>query len=95
MMGISTRTTVLVLVLALAAIPISAAAGGQVLTKCHITCRCLQNNSVGNFAFVIPVDRTLDIGYAADMACKAYGHRVCSDGCNGLKFSYTYQVVSP
>ncbi len=95
MMGISTRTTVIVLVLALAAIPMSAAAGGQVLTKCHITCRCLQDNSIGNFAFVIPVDRTVDIGHEADLACKAYGHRTCSDGCNGLKFSYTYQVVSP
>lgn len=96
MMGISTRTAVLVLALALAVTPMSAAAGGgQVLTKCHITCRCLQDNSIGNFAFVIPVDRTVDIGYEADQACKAYGHRTCSDGCNGLKFSYTYQVVSP
>lgn len=67
----------------------------QVWTKCHITCRCLQDNSVGNFSFVIPVDRSPDIGFDADLACKTYGHQVCSDGCNGLKFSYTYQVTSP
>ncbi|MGC8603662.1 MAG: hypothetical protein ACP5VS_08250 [Desulfomonilaceae bacterium] len=67
----------------------------QVWTKCHITCRCLQDNSVGNFSFVIPVDRTADIGYDADLACKTYGHKICADGCNGLKFSYTYQVTSP
>jgi hypothetical protein len=94
-MDTSRRMALLLLVLALTALPAIAAAGGQVLTKCHITCRCLQDNSVGNFAFVIPVDRSPDIGFEADMACKAYGHRVCSDGCNGLKFSYTYQVVSP
>lgn len=67
----------------------------QVWTKCHITCRCLQDNSVGNFSFVIPVDRSPDIGFDADLACKSYGNKICSDGCNGLKFSYTYQVTSP
>ena len=68
---------------------------GQVWTKCHITCRCLHDNSVGNFQFVIPVDRSPDIGFDADWACKVYGHRICADGCNGTKFSYTYQVTSP
>lgn len=68
---------------------------GQVGTKCHITCRCLQDNTVGNFAFVIPVDQSPDIGYEADLACQAYGHRVCSDGCNSLKFTFSYQVTSP
>ena len=73
----------------------SAVWGGQVGIMCHITCRCLQDNTIGNFAFIIPIDQTPDIGYDADLACKAYGHRVCSDGCNGLKFSYTYQTTSP
>ena len=95
MMGILARMTAFLMCLSLVAIPMTAAAGGQVLTKCHITCRCLQDNSIGNFAFVIPVDRSVDIGYEADVACKAYGHRTCSDGCNGLKFSFSYQVVSP
>jgi hypothetical protein len=67
----------------------------QVWTKCHITCRCLNDNTVGNFSFVIPVDKTPDIGYEADLACQVYGHRVCSEGCNGLQFSYTYQTTSP
>ena len=67
----------------------------QVWTKCHVTCRCLQDNTVGNFAFVIPIDKTPDIGFEADLACKAYGNRVCSDGCNGIKFNYSYQVTSP
>lgn len=71
------------------------ACGEQVLTKCHITCRCLQNDSVGNFAFVIPIDRSPDMGFDADQACKAYGHKVCLDGCNSRKFSYTYKVTSP
>jgi len=74
---------------------LGSATGEQVWTKCHITCRCLDNDSVGNFSFVIPVDRSPDIGFSADEACKAYGQRVCLDGCNGLKFSYTYQVTSP
>lgn len=68
---------------------------GQVWTKCHVTCRCLQTSDVGNFMFVIPVDVTPDIGFEADLACKAYGSKVCSDGCNGTKFSYTYRVTSP
>ncbi|MFH1113759.1 MAG: hypothetical protein V1792_07540 [Pseudomonadota bacterium] len=67
----------------------------QVWTKCHVTCRCLQNDSVGNFAFVIPIDRSPDIHFDADQACKAYGDRVCLDGCNSRKFTYTYQVTSP
>jgi len=73
----------------------SVASGQQLWTKCHITCRCLQDDSVGNFATTIPIDRSPDIGFDADLACKSYGHRVCLDGCNGLKFSYTYQVTSP
>jgi hypothetical protein len=95
MMAYSKRAFILVLIMILAAGPFAVALGGQVGTKCHITCRCLQDNTVGNFAFVIPVDQSPDIGYEADLACKAYGDRVCSDGCNGLKFSYTYQVTSP
>ncbi len=68
---------------------------GQVWTKCHITCRCLQTSDVGNFMFVIPLDVTPDIGFEADMACKAYGARVCPDCCNGTKYSFTYKVTSP
>jgi hypothetical protein len=94
-MGYFKGIVTLLLIALVASVPVTAVAAGQVLTKCHITCRCLCDDSVGNFAFVIPVDRTPDIGFEADMACKAYGHRMCSDGCNGLKFSYTYQVVSP
>lgn len=71
------------------------AAAMQVWTKCHVTCRCLADNSVANLAFVIPIDKSPDIGHEADLACKAYGHRACSDSCNGLKFSYTYQITSP
>lgn len=76
-------------------VPAVGIAGDQVRIKCHITCRCLTDNSVGNFEFVIPIDRSPDIGFEADLACKAYGNRVCSDGCNGSKFSYTYQVTGP
>jgi len=72
-----------------------AAWGGQVWTKCHITCRCLQDNQVGNFKFVLPLDVTHDIGFQADKVCKVQGHRVCLEGCNSYKFSYTYQVTSP
>lgn len=68
---------------------------GETWIKCHITCRCLQDNTVGNFSFNIPVDTTPDIGFDADLACKRYGHHVCYEGCNGLKFTYTYQVVAP
>lgn len=68
---------------------------GQVWIKCHITCRCTQDNTVGNFSFNIPVDTSPDIGFDADLACKRYGHHVCYEGCNGLKFTYTYQVVAP
>ena len=71
------------------------ALSGQLWVKCHITCRCLHDNSVGNFKFVIPVDLSPDIGFDADWACRIYGNRVCADGCNGTKFKYTYQVVSP
>lgn len=68
---------------------------GRVEIKCHITCRCLQDNSVGNFKFVIPIDRSPDIGFDADLMCKTQGYRVCADGCNGTKFTYTYKVTSP
>ncbi len=94
-MARSKNAITLMLIMLLAVGPLSVAWGGQVGTKCHITCRCLQDNTVGNFAFVIPVDQSPDIGFEADLACKAYGDRVCSDGCNGLKFSFTYQVTSP
>ncbi len=67
----------------------------QVWIKCHITCRCSHDNSVGNFAFMIPLDKSPDTGFDADNACKSYGHRVCADGCNGTKFTYSYQVTSP
>lgn len=73
----------------------SYAGAGQVWIKCHVTCRCQCDNTVGNFAFMIPVDRSPDIGFEADQACNAYANRVCTDGCNGLKFTYTYQVTSP
>jgi hypothetical protein len=75
--------------------PSGTAWGQQVWTKCHITCRCLRDNSVANFSFVIPVDRSPDIGFEADQACKSYGERICPDGCNSLKFAFTYQVTSP
>ena len=68
---------------------------GEVWINCHITCRCLHDDSVGNFNFVLPVDITPDTGFDADWACGVYGNRVCADGCNGTKFTYTYQVVSP
>jgi hypothetical protein len=67
----------------------------QLWTKCHVTCRCLHDNTIGNFAFTIPVDKSPDIGFEADWACKVYGEKVCSDGCNGTKYTFTYQVVSP
>jgi hypothetical protein len=75
--------------------PAQSAVAEQIWTKCHVTCRCLQDNTVGNFAFVIPIDKSPDVGFEADLACKAYGNRVCSDGCNGIKFNYSYQVTSP
>ncbi|MGD9817649.1 MAG: hypothetical protein AB7V04_03010 [Desulfomonilaceae bacterium] len=68
---------------------------GEIWIKCHITCRCALDNTVGNFSFNIPVDTSPDIGFDADLACKRYGYHVCYDGCNGLKFTYTYQVVAP
>jgi hypothetical protein len=74
---------------------LGAASAQQVVTKCHVTCRCLQDDSVGNFLFVVPIDRTPDMAFDADQACKAYGYRVCLDGCNSRKFSYTYQVTAP
>jgi len=90
------RQTIVLLVTLVAAVAVAPFAGAdQVWIRCHITCRCLQNNTVGNFAFEIAVDRSPDIGFEADLACKSYGHRACSDGCNGTKFSYTYQVTSP
>ena len=94
-MPIFHRRVIFVAVVLLTIGSFSPAPGEQIWTKCHITCRCLNDNTVGNFAFEIPVDRSPDIGFEADLTCKSYGHRVCSDGCNGLKFSYTYQVISP
>lgn len=88
-----------VLALALAAVMIvglsASVLAGQIWTRCHITCRCLHDNSVGNFEFILPVDVSADIGFDADWQCKVQGHRVCADGCNGTKFTYTYQVTSP
>jgi hypothetical protein len=95
MMGLSRSAVVLALVAVLMAVSHMPASAEQVWTKCHISCRCLQNDSVGNFAFVIPVDRSPDIYFDADRACKAYGDWVCLDGCNSRKFTYTYQVTSP
>lgn len=69
--------------------------GGQFWVKCEITCRCLQNNQIGNFTYMIPIDKSPDPGFEADKACKAYGQRVCSDGCNSRKISYTYRVTGP
>ncbi len=86
---------VMVLLVVMAFCLAATAWGGQVWTKCHITCRCLHDDSVGNFDFVIPVDVSTDIGFDADWACKTHGHRVCADSCNGTKFAYTYQVTSP
>lgn len=73
----------------------SNALGSEIGIKCHITCRCLHDNSIGNFEFVIPVSQGPDPAWEADQACRAYGHRVCVDGCNGTKFSYTYKVTAP
>jgi hypothetical protein len=94
-MGIVPRASIVVALVLVMSGSVPPAFGEQVWTKCHITCRCLSDNTVGNFAFDIPVDRSPDIGFEADLTCKSYGHRVCTDGCNGLKFSYTYQVTSP
>jgi hypothetical protein len=74
------------------ALPVAA---GQLWVKCNITCRCLQNEEIGNFSFLIPLDATPDVNYDADWACRVYGHRVCLDGCNSIKFSYTYQTTVP
>ncbi|MFH0823153.1 MAG: hypothetical protein V2B18_10420 [Pseudomonadota bacterium] len=71
------------------------APAGQVWTKCHVTCRCLQNNSVGNFTFVLPIDESPDTSHDANLLCRQTGYAVCRDGCNTSKFSYTYQVTSP
>jgi hypothetical protein len=71
------------------------ASAGEVWVKCHITCRCSHDDSVGNFLFVIPVETERDVTFEADWACKVYGNRVCADGCNGTKFTFTYQVISP
>jgi hypothetical protein len=89
------KAVVVAFVMALLPVLSADVTADQVWIKCHITCRCLQDNSVGNYAFNIPVDRSPDIGFDADWACKSYGHRICLDGCNGLKFSYTYQITSP
>ena len=94
-MGFPMKAVTIALAAALILTAATLCPAGQVWTKCHITCRCLQDNSVGNFAFVIPVDVSPDIGFDADLACKSYGDRICSDGCNSLKYSFTYQVTSP
>jgi hypothetical protein len=80
-------------VLGLSQLPV--VSGEQVWIKCHITCRCLENDSLANLQFDIPIDRSPDIGHDADLTCKSYGYQVCADCCNGLKFSYTYKVTSP
>jgi hypothetical protein len=74
---------------------LGAAWSEQVYVKCHITCRCSHDDSIGNFAFMIPVDKSPDTGFHGDQACKSYGNRICADSCNGTKFTYTYQVTSP
>jgi len=94
-MGFSTKTITGAFVGALILLSAVVCQAGQVWTKCHITCRCLQDNSVGNFAFVIPVEVSPDIGFDADLACKSYGDRICLEGCNSAKYSFTYQVTSP
>ena len=94
-MALSKRAATLNLFVVLTLIPIGFVWAGQVWTQCHITCRCLRDNSVGNFNFVVPIDRSPDIGRDADQACRVYGNRVCADGCNGTKYSFTYRVTSP
>jgi len=94
-MGFATKTFTGAFVAALILVFAAVSQAGQVWTKCHITCRCLQDNAVGNFSFVMPVDVSPDIGFDADLACKSYGDRICLDACNGLKYSFTYQVTSP
>ncbi len=89
------RAVTLILVALLTLPPVACVWAGQVWTKCHITCRCSRDNTVGNFNFVIPTDRSPDIGFDADQACRAYGNRVCTDGCGGTKYSFTYKVTSP
>ncbi len=91
----SNKAAIIVMLIFALVLGAGGAWGQQVWTKCHITCRCLQDNSVANFSFMIPVDRSPDIGFEADLACKSYGERICPDGCNSLKFAYTYQVTSP
>ncbi|MBI5249641.1 MAG: hypothetical protein HY912_09110 [Desulfomonile tiedjei] len=92
----SCRIAVVVLIaVALVIGSYAVASAEQVWTKCHITCRCLQDNTVGNFMFNIPLDRTPDTGFDADAACNSYAYRTCADVCNGTKFSYTFQVTSP
>ncbi len=94
-MSLSKYVTLLTLLGLMAFAPAAVGWAGQVWTKCHISCRCQQTNSVANFKFVIPVDRSPDIGLEADQACRLYGHRACTDACNGTKFTYTYKVTSP
>lgn len=91
------RTACILIILTLVVMPAvpEFVSAGQVWAKCHISCRCLCDDTVGNFMFAVPIDRSPDIGFEADLTCKAYGERACSDGCNGLQYSFTYQVVSP
>jgi hypothetical protein len=91
------RTALILIIPAIvfmAAVP-DISSAGQVWAKCHISCRCLCDDSIGNFMFAVPIDKSPDIGFEADLTCKAYAARACSDGCNGLQYSFTYQVVSP
>jgi hypothetical protein len=94
-MGLPKTVVVLVMVLVMAFGLSGSVWGGQVWIKCHITCRCQHDDSVGNFKFVIPMDLSPDMAFDSDWACRVYGNRVCADGCNGTKFTYTYQVTSP
>ena len=94
-MGSSKCLIVVVLACMVTAGFAGAAFGNQVWIKCHISCRCLQDDSVGNFEFVIPVDRTPDTGHSADAACKVVAHKACIAGCNSRKFAFTYKVTSP
>jgi hypothetical protein len=94
-MGLRKVAVVLALVTAMTLVLSPTVGGGQLWVKCHITCRCQHDDSVGNFLFTIPIDVSADTPYDSDWACRIYGNRVCADGCNGTKFTYTYQVVGP
>ena len=95
-LGIATLIAIaVILALAITVADGSSVRAGQVWTKCHVTCRCLQNDQVANFTFLLPLDVSPDMGFEADQLCRARGHAICLDACNSSKFSYTYQVTSP